>query len=102
MVDASRTPSPIAACVALTKPAVGAASQRTDPSGYQQEYWIETDPRSFLIVPVSAADGLPLSITVPMQPSNCAFGNADHKTLYITARTAVYSVVLANPGEPRR
>ncbi len=42
------------------------------------------------------------TITVPMQPSNCAFGDADHKTLYITARTAVYKVALANPGEPRR
>jgi gluconolactonase len=43
------------------------------------------------------------TIPVPqMQPSNCAFGDADHKTLYITARTALYKVRLANPGEPRR
>lgn len=42
------------------------------------------------------------TISVPMQPSNCAFGDADHKTLYITARTALYKVRLANPGEPRR
>jgi gluconolactonase len=42
------------------------------------------------------------TITVPMQPSNCAFGDADHKTLYITARTALYKVRLANAGEPRR
>lgn len=42
------------------------------------------------------------TITVPMQPSNCAFGDADHKTLYITARTALYKVRLANPGMPRR
>jgi len=42
------------------------------------------------------------TITVPMQPANCAFGDADHKTLYITARTALYKVRLANPGEPRR
>jgi gluconolactonase len=40
-------------------------------------------------------------ITVPQQPSNCAFGDADHKTLYITARTAVYRVRLAEPGRPR-
>ena len=42
------------------------------------------------------------TISVPMQPANCAFGDADHKTLYITARTALYKVRLANPGEPRR
>jgi gluconolactonase len=42
------------------------------------------------------------TIAVPMKPSNCAFGDADHKTLYITARTALYKVRLANPGEPRR
>lgn len=42
------------------------------------------------------------TIVVPMQPSNCAFGDADHKTLYITARSSLYKVRLANPGEPRR
>ncbi len=41
-------------------------------------------------------------IAVPQQPSNCAFGDADHRTLYITARTAVYRVRLAAPGLPRR
>lgn len=42
------------------------------------------------------------TITVPMQPANCAFGDADHRTLYITARTALYRVRLANAGLPRR
>lgn len=42
------------------------------------------------------------NIATPMQPANCAFGDADHQTLYITARTAVYRVRLANPGLPRR
>jgi gluconolactonase len=41
-------------------------------------------------------------ITVPQQPANCAFGDADHRTLYITARTAVYRVRLAvYDGLPR-
>jgi len=31
-------------------------------------------------------------------PANCAFGGADARTLYITARQAVYRVLLANPG----
>ena len=34
------------------------------------------------------------------QPSNVAFGDADHKTLYITARTTVQKVRLANAGLP--
>jgi gluconolactonase len=40
------------------------------------------------------------AIEVPEQPANCAFGDADHRTLYITARTSLYRVRLANPGEP--
>ena len=31
-------------------------------------------------------------------PANCAFGDADARTLYITARQALYRVRLANPG----
>jgi gluconolactonase len=46
------------------------------------------------------------TITVPRKPSNCGFGDADHKTLYITANNnqggALYKVRLAKPGEPRR
>jgi gluconolactonase len=41
------------------------------------------------------------AIAVPMQPSNCAFGGADGRTLYITARQSVFSVQLANAGLPR-
>jgi gluconolactonase len=41
-------------------------------------------------------------IPVPMQPANCAFGDPDHRTLYITARNALYRVRLAHPGLPRR
>ncbi len=40
--------------------------QRTDPSGYQQEYWIESDPKRLPVVPVSGSDGLPLRVTVPV------------------------------------
>lgn len=32
------------------------------------------------------------TIEVPQQPSNCAFGGEDGKTLFITARTGVYTV----------
>jgi gluconolactonase len=37
-----------------------------------------------------------------MQPANCAFGDADHRTLYITARSTLYRVRLVHPGLPRR
>jgi gluconolactonase len=40
------------------------------------------------------------TIEVPRQPSNVAFGGSDYRTLYITAREAVYQVQLANPGKP--
>ncbi len=41
-------------------------------------------------------------IAVPQQPANCAFGDSDHKTLYITARTALYKVRLTVEGLPTR
>lgn len=41
-------------------------------------------------------------ISVPQQPANCAFGDTDHKTLYITARTALYKVRLTVEGLPTR
>lgn len=42
------------------------------------------------------------AIAVPQQPSNCAFGDPDARTLYITARTGLYRVRLKNPGLPGR
>jgi gluconolactonase len=40
------------------------------------------------------------TITVDEKPSNCTFGGADRKTLYITAKTGLYSIVLNVPGLP--
>ena len=37
-------------------------------------------------------------IPVPQPPANCAFGGADGRTLYITARGGLYRVTLAHPG----
>jgi gluconolactonase len=37
-------------------------------------------------------------IQVAQEPANCAFGDADHRTLYITARTALFRVRLNVPG----
>lgn len=38
------------------------------------------------------------SIAVPEVASNCTFGGADRRTLYITARTSVYAIHLGIPG----
>jgi sugar lactone lactonase YvrE len=38
------------------------------------------------------------TIVVPRIPSNCAFGGADGRTLYITAREGLYRMKLAHPG----
>lgn len=38
------------------------------------------------------------AIPVPRTPANCAFGGADGRTLYITAREGLYRVTLAHPG----
>jgi gluconolactonase len=37
-------------------------------------------------------------IAMPEAPSNCAFGGADGSTLYVTARTSVYTVPTLVPG----
>ena len=39
------------------------------------------------------------TIELPESPSNCCFGGDDYKTLFITARTSLYSVELANSGD---
>ena len=56
---------------------------------------------------VTASDGVRVfdpdgvmwgTITVANRPSNCAFGDADRQTLYITAQSQLFRVRLANPG----
>lgn len=50
-------------------------------------------------IEVVTAQGKSLGlIQVPESPSNCTFGGADFKTLYITARTSVYSAKMAVVG----
>lgn len=39
-------------------------------------------------------------IAVPEHPANCTFGGVDGKTLYITARTSLYSVAMKVAGAP--
>jgi sugar lactone lactonase YvrE len=40
-------------------------------------------------------------ITLPEQPANVAFGDADHRTLYICARTGLYQARVNVPGVKR-
>lgn len=56
---------------------------------------------------VAAADGVRAyspdgvlwgTIAVPRQPTNCGFGEADARTLYVTARQGLYRVRLGRPG----
>jgi gluconolactonase len=46
-------------------------------------------------------DGTHLGVIVtPERPANCAWGDADRRTLYITARTSLYRVRSTVPGLP--
>jgi gluconolactonase len=50
-------------------------------------------------VVVLAPDGSRLTtLVLPEVPANCAFGDADGKTLYVTARKSVYRVRVVTPG----
>lgn len=52
------------------------------------------------VLVLSAAGETLGTITLAEQPANVAFGGPDHRTLFITARTRVYTVQLAVPGFP--
>ncbi len=64
-------------------------------AGYADGMKVDADGRLFSAGPlgiwVFASDGTPLdTILVPGQTTNCNWGDADRKTLYITSGTAVY------------
>ena len=40
--------------------------QRIDATGYQHEYWLDADPERLPCVKVTAADGRPVTVVVPM------------------------------------
>ena len=50
---------------------------------------------------VFEADGTHLGvITTPERPANCAWGDADCRSLYVTARTSLYRIRTRIPGRP--
>jgi len=65
---------------------------------------IKTDVKGNLYVTargiaVYSPQGQPLGrIALPENPRNCAFGDADFKTLYLTGRTTLFRVRLETPG----
>jgi gluconolactonase len=52
------------------------------------------------VVVLSPAGELIGRIPVPEQPANCTFGGTDGKTLFITARTSLYSLQMKVAGAP--
>jgi gluconolactonase len=52
------------------------------------------------IVVLSSSGNVIGRIATPEQPANCKFGGADGKTLYITARTSLYSLAMNVAGAP--
>lgn len=54
-------------------------------------------------IEVVAPDGRRLGlIRFPLAPANCAFGGADGKTLFVTARRSVYAAPMATSGQPAK
>lgn len=89
-----------------TAGALGARTVAATTSGNPDGLAIDAAGNIFVAtttgVEVFAPDGARWGvIAVPQQPANCAFGDPDHQTLYITARTGVYRVRLAHAGLPR-
>ncbi|MFN0248815.1 MAG: SMP-30/gluconolactonase/LRE family protein [Kofleriaceae bacterium] len=87
--------------------ALGARSMFADTAGGADGLAIDTGGNVFVTsnagIEVFAPDGARWgAIATPMKPANCAFGDADHRTLYITAQNGLYRVRLANAGLPRR
>lgn len=54
------------------------------------------------IVELDAAGQVIRRMPVPERPANCTFGGADGKTLFVTARTGLYSTRLDVRGAPAR
>jgi gluconolactonase len=79
------------------------SSDETDgvPDGMK----VDVDGRVYCTGPggtwVFAPDGARLGIIrTPEVPANLAFGGADLRTLFLTARTSVYTLRVTVPGQP--
>lgn len=74
-------------------------AQMGNPDGMKVDVEGNLYVTSSIGVPVYNPQGERIElIAVPQQPANCGFGDADFKTLYITAQTGLYKVRTKNGG----
>ena len=76
-----------------------------EPDGVPDGIKVDVEGRVFCTGPggtwVFAPDGTRLGvIRTPELPANLAFGGPDLKTLFLTARTSVYTLRVTTPGQP--
>jgi gluconolactonase len=77
------------------------------PTGYMDGMKIDSSGNLFCVGPLGVwvfdKNGNVLdTILIPEQTSNCNWGDADRKTLYITASKSLYRIRLANPMDIKR
>ena len=81
------TPTPDAPLTEIPKDA-----QRLEPELYK---WVDSHGKAWLLR--RTPFGI---IRTPEVPANLAFGGPDLRTLFLTARTSVYSLRVKVPGQP--
>jgi gluconolactonase len=71
---------------------------RSDGMAVDAEGRVYTTARSGIVV-FDPEDGAVIAeLALDEAPTNCCFGGADGKTLFITARSTVYSIAVSTPG----
>ena len=72
-----------------------------DESGliYIKHCSLEAEPMDAIVVFDPAGHQLG-RIPFPYRPSNCSFGGADRRTLYVTTLHAAYALSVPTPGLP--
>ncbi|HEY7371000.1 MAG TPA: SMP-30/gluconolactonase/LRE family protein [Polyangia bacterium] len=64
-------------------------------------FYVPNNSDAVKAIQVFAPDGRYLGgIPIPDRPSNCSFGGADRRTLFVTTLHAIYAVDAATPGLP--
>jgi gluconolactonase len=65
------------------------------------DLYVPSNDDSLKDIAVFDPAGHPLGrIAIPFRPSNCTFGGADRRTMYVTTLHAVYEVRVPTPGAP--
>ena len=87
----------------VTNGRVFADMSSDEPDGVPDGLKVDVEGRVYCTGPggcwVFAPDGSHLgTIRLPEIPANCAWGGPENRTMYFTARTSVYSLVMRTPG----